>query len=276
MPGYLGHAGLGLKAITIVPGNAGTSHDSHQGVVLLFETVHGAPIAILDASSITEIRTAAVSGVATRALAREDASDLAILGSGVQARSHLRAMRAVRKVARVRVWSRSKESAAAFARRESEAHDVRIEVCESAREAVEGADLVCTTTAAREPVLSGSWLSAGAHVNAVGACFADARELDTNAVARSRVFVDRLESAENEAGDLLIPMKEGAIDASHIAGELGDVLLGRVPGRRSREETTVFKSLGIAAWDIACARYLHDRAITEGKGASFDLTGEPG
>lgn len=275
MPAYLGgpSGGLGLKAVTVMPGNHGTGRDSHQGVVLLFEAAHGSPVAILDGSSITEIRTAAVSGVATRILAREDASVLAILGSGVQARSHLDAMLAVRAFERVRVWSRSADHALRFARSESERRGRTIETCPSPEEAVRGAGVVCTTTAAREPVLEGAWLAPGTHVNAAGACFASARELDTEAVRRSRVFVDRLESAWNEAGDLLIPLREGAIGESHIVGELGSLLLGGVEGRTTPDDVTLFKSLGIAVEDVAVARHLLEKAEARGVGATIDLAG---
>ncbi len=274
MPAYLGSPRtFGLKAISFMPGNQGTPYDSHQGAVLLFEVEHGCLIAAIDASSITEIRTAAVSAVATRALAREDAGDLAILGSGVQAGSHVDAMRAVRKLRRVRVWSRNAENARAFATHASRRLGLAVEPTSSARAAVEGADLICTTTAAREPVLSGEWLAPGAHVNAAGACFATARELDTNAVLRSRLYVDRRESALHEAGDFLIPKEEGAFGDEHIVGEIGEVLLGRVPGRRSGTEITLFKSLGLAVEDLAAAHHVHLRAAPEGVGGSIDLPG---
>src|SRR5262249_1732825 len=186
MPGYLGEPrAFGLKAVTVMPGNHGTEFDSHQGVVMLFGVEHGEPLAILDATAITEIRTAAVSGAATHALARPDAGDLAILGSGAQARSHLTAMAAVRSLRRVRVWSRTRASAERSGREQGGRHGLEIEVAADAAAAVRGADLVCTTTAAREPVLEGRWLAPGAHVNAVGACFAGTRELDGDAVARS-------------------------------------------------------------------------------------------
>jgi ornithine cyclodeaminase len=241
MPAYLGAPQtLGLKVVTVMPGNHGTEFESHQGAVMIFETRHGAPLAIVDASTITGIRTAAVSGAATRALSRSDAGDLAILGSGVQAVSHLDAMKAVRPLRRVRVWSRDAGNARTFAERESRRHGLVIEVAASPRAAVEGADLVCTTTASKEPVLEGDWLARGVHINAVGACFANARELDTRAVVQSRLFVDRRESALNEAGDFLIPKREGALGDDHILGELGEVFLGTVPGRRSPDDVTLF------------------------------------
>ncbi|MEO7731728.1 MAG: ornithine cyclodeaminase family protein [Kofleriaceae bacterium] len=272
MPGFLDapHS-LGLKVVSIFPGNHGTGYDSHQGVVLLFDTAHGTPIAILDASSITAIRTAAVSGVATRALAREDAGDLAILGTGVQATTHLAAMRAVRSIHRVRVWSRNPAHAQRFAEGYSSEGALRVEVMPSARAAVEGADLICTTTAARAPILEGAWLAPGAHINAVGACFASARELDTAAVARARLIVDRRESTLAESGDFLLAKAEGAFGDDHIAGELGDVLLGPLVGRERDDQITLFDSLGIAVEDLAAAHYIYTQAIALGGGASVPL-----
>lgn len=264
---------LGVKVIAVVPGNHGTELDSHQGIVALFDAVNGATRALLDATEITAIRTAAASGAATRVLAREDAGDLALLGSGTQARTHLEAMCCAREIRRVRVFSPKREERERFAARESEKHRVRVEVVDSARAAVEGADLVCTTTSSREPVLLGNWLAPGAHINAVGACFPTARELDTRAVRLARVFVDRRESALHEAGDLLIPMQAGEISAEHIAGELGDVLAGHIVGRRSSDEITLFKSLGIAVEDLATAHWLDREARQRGIGTLVDLGG---
>src|SRR5262245_878085 len=174
---------LGLKVIGIFPSNVGSEYDSHPGAVLLFDPEHGQLLALMDASEITAIRTAAVSGVATRLLAREDADDLAILGSGVQARTHLAAMLLARPVRRVRVWRRTPAHARAFAKGESARHGIAVQPVPAARDTVEGASLICTTTAASEPVLAGEWLSPGAHINAVGSSTAGARELDTAAVA---------------------------------------------------------------------------------------------
>jgi ornithine cyclodeaminase len=274
MPAWLGTPGcLGLKAVTVMPGNHATPYDSHQGAVLLFETTHGSLEAILDASSVTAIRTAAVSALATRLLAREEAGDLAILGTGVQAASHLEAMLAVRPVRRVRAWSRNAGRVRAFAERESARHGLRVEAALSARAAVLGADLVCAVTSARDPVLLGEWITPGAHLNAAGACFAAARELDTEAVRRARLFVDRRESALHEAGDILRPIEEGAITGDHIAGELGDLLLDRVPGRRTPEEITLFKSVGLAVEDLAAAHHVHARARASGAGVEVELGG---
>ena len=264
---------LGLKAIAVFPGNQGTPLDSHQGVVLLLHPETGAPLAIMDASSITAIRTAAVSGVATRALARQDASDLAILGSGVQARSHLEAMGSVRQLGRVRVWSPNAGRVAEFVRWARQRLGVRVEPAPGPREAVSGADIICTTTASATPVLRGEWIAPGAHINAVGSSIPSARELDTEAVTRSRLFVDRRESAANEAGDFLIPLREGAIAESHLLGELGDVLLGTLTGRTGPLDITLFKSLGIAVEDLASAHHVLGKAEVRGIGLVTELGG---
>jgi ornithine cyclodeaminase len=268
MPSYLGApAAVGLKAITYLPGNHGTERDSHQGAVLLFDVATGSLLAVIDASSITAIRTAAVSGLATRLLASEDAGDLAILGAGVQAETHLEAMRVVRRLRRVRVFSLHEEATRAFARRHG------VEAVESVEHAVRGADLICTTTSSPTPIVRGDWIAPGAHVNAVGACLPGTRELDTDAVRRSKLYVDRRESALNESGDILIPLHEGAFGETHIVGELGDVLLERAPGRTGAADVTLFKSLGIAVEDLAAAHHIHARARSLGCGIEVDFGG---
>ncbi len=261
MPGWLGEPqALGIKVVTIFPGNHGTALDAHQGVVLLFDTTDGRLLAVIDATEITAIRTAAVSAVATRHLAAPAAGVLAILGSGTQAQTHLEAMLCVREITRVRVWSRSPESARRFAAAESRRWDREIETAPTARDAVRDADIICTTTSASKPVLEGAWIVVGAHINAVGACLPGTRELDTDAVRQARLFVDRRESALNEAGDFLIPRAEGAIDLEHIVGELGDVVTGRVPARVSPDDRTLFKSLGLAVEDLAAAHLVFTKA----------------
>jgi alanine dehydrogenase len=274
MPAYAGHLGaVGVKVITVFPGNEGTDLDAHQGAVLLFEAERGRPLLLCDATEVTAIRTAAVSGVATKHLAREDATDVAILGSGTQARSHLEAMLAVRDVRTVRVWSRTEEHARSFAERGSEARGLQIEVARTAEDAVRGADVVCTTTSSREPVLHGEWLAGGAHVNAVGFSGKAGREVDTEAVKRARLYVDRRESAVNEKGDVVIPLAEGAIGEDHILGELGEVLVGTAPGRTSPDEITLFESAGLAIEDLAAAHHLHVKAAEKGIGARVELGG---
>ena len=265
---------FGLKVISVMPGNEGTRWDSHQGAVLLFEPQHGTLVAIMDASAVTGIRTAAVSALATRLLARPDAGDLALLGSGVQARTHLAAMGAVRTLRRVRVWSRSARNARAFAQWAAQNVTCPVIPAASGREAVTDADLICTVTSSGEPVLCGEWIAPGAHLNAVGASLPEARELDTAAVAGARLYVDRRESAQSEAGDFLIPLREGAIPLDHIVAELGEVVAGLAPGRRSGDEVTLFKSLGLAIEDVAAAHHVHAAAVREDVGLSVRLGGE--
>jgi ornithine cyclodeaminase/alanine dehydrogenase-like protein (mu-crystallin family) len=277
MPGYLGDPqAFGLKVVSVMPGNHGTPYDSHQGVVMLFGVRHGEPLAILDASAITAIRTAAASAAATQALARADAGDLALIGSGTQARTHLEAMQCARPLRRVRVWSRNRANAEKFAREEGAKRGLAIEVSPDARAAVEGADLVCTTTSARTPVLEGAWLAPGAHVNAAGACFKDTRELDTAAVVRARLFTDCRESCVNEAGDFLLPRAEGAIGDAHLLGEIGEVFLGRIEGRVSPDDITIYESLGVAVEDLASAHAIHRRALATGQGTWLEWGGPPG
>jgi ornithine cyclodeaminase len=285
MPGYLGNPrSFGLKVVSVWPANQGTPYESHQGVVMLFGLEHGEPVAMMDAGAITAIRTAAASAAATDALANDDAGDLAIIGSGTQARTHLEAMRIVRPLRRVRLWSRSRENAERFARRhgtgeEGGAGELKrapgppIEVMESAEAAVRGADIVCTTTAAPEPVVRGAWLSPGAHINAAGACFPTTRELDSEAVRRARLFTDCRESCENEAGDFRLAREEGAITDAHLLGEIGAVFLGRLAGRTAREEITIYESLGIALEGLAAAHFIHARAVESGQGTWVEWGG---
>jgi ornithine cyclodeaminase len=274
MPSYLDPPdAMGLKAITVFPGNEGTRYDSHQGVVLLFEARHGALAAICDASSITAIRTAAASGVATRALARPDAGELAIIGSGVQAHTHLDAMVAVRPVRRTRIWSRNAAHAAKFVAAARQRYQFPIEIARDAQTAVSGADLICTVTSSSTPVVQGAWLSPGTHLNAVGSSQRSARELDSDAVAMARLYVDRRESTLNESGDFLTPKSEGRFGDDHIVAEVGEVLEGKAPGRGSPAEITLFKSLGIAVEDLIAAHYVAGRAADLGVGTLVEIGG---
>lgn len=267
MPAQLGTPAVaGVKVITVFPGNHARGLDSHQGIVVLFATDDGRTLAVVDAASITAIRTAAASAVATRALARAEASTLAIFGTGVQAVSHLDAMRAVRPVRRVRIWGRDAAKAARFAAGQASRTGLEITAHADGRDAVAGADIVCTVTAARDPVLFGGWLAAGCHVNAVGACTPHGREVDGALVARARVYTDRRESAEREAGDLILAEAEGAISAGHLVGELGELLLGRIPGRTGERDVTLFESLGIGIFDLAAGHLAWQRAQQAGRG----------
>lgn len=257
---------FGLKAICVFPGNAALGKDAHQGGVILFDGSTGEPLALVNASAITAIRTAAVSGLATRLLAREDADDLAIIGAGVQARPHLAAMNCVRALKRVRVASRNFESAQRFANEMQPHFPTLIEPVETAEAAVRDAGIIVTATTSREPVLQREWISPGAHVNAIGTYSPKARELDSRTVVEATLFVDRRESALNEAGDYLIPASEGLIGPDHIRADLGEVLIGTHPGRTSAAEITIFKSLGLALEDLAAAAHVYRKAQETGGG----------
>jgi ornithine cyclodeaminase len=274
MPALWPEAGaMSVKVLSVFPENLDTDLPAHQGAVALFDTSNGRLRALVDAAGLTAVRTAAVSGLATRLLASEDADDLAILGSGTQAHAHLEAMLAVRPIRRVRVWSRRAERADAFVAAWAGRTDAAVTASPAAKDAVSGASVVCTVTGSATPVLEGRWLSPGAHVNAVGAVGAARRELDADAVARSRVFVDRRQSADAEAGEIVMAMAEGRIDAMHVAGELGEVVLGSLPGRTAPEEITLFRGLGLAVEDLAAARLVAARADARGVGLRVELGG---
>jgi ornithine cyclodeaminase len=260
---------FGVKTIGVFPGNPAQGMDAHQGSVMLFDGGTGELRAVMNASAITAIRTAAVSAVATRVLAREDAGDLAILGSSVQARSHLEAMALVRPLRRVRVASRRRERAREFAR-ELKA-PCPIEAVATADMAVRGADLVVTVTSASDPVVRREWIGAGTHVNAVGASLPDRREIDGATMAAARLFVDRRESTRNEAGDYRLALREGAIAEGHIQAELGEVLIAAAPGRRTPDEITLFKSLGLAVEDLWAADHVYRRAREERVGTWIEF-----
>lgn len=273
MPGYLAGANtLGIKTVTVFPGNAGTAYDSHQGTVMLFDGGNGRLKAVIDATEITAIRTAAASAVATDLLAKEDSSVLSIIGSGVQAGSHLEAIRHVRPIREVRVWSRSAENAARLADANTTPR-LTVRTAATVAEAVGGADIVCTTTASPEPVLAGALLEPGMHVNAVGSSVPFARELDGAAVQRSRLFVDRRESTINEAGDYLMAKEEGYVDEADIVAEIGELLIGAAEGRGGAGEITLFKSLGLAVEDIAAADLVYRNALASGVGTALELGG---
>lgn len=269
MPGYMGDPPVfGAKLVGVFPGNHLHGMHSHHGVVVLFESEHGRPFAVVDAAEITAIRTAAASAVATRHLATEQASTLAILGYGTQARTHLESMLCVRPFTAVRVWGRRPDRALRFADELGPRFAGDIDVCADAREAVDGADVICTVTASPTPVLLGAWLEPGQHINAVGTSFPGIRELDTAAVVRSRLYVDLREGAIAHAGEFQLARDEGAIDERHILGEIGEVALGRVEGRTSPEQITLYKSLGLVVQDLAAAYHVWRKAEQQGVGAT--------
>jgi ornithine cyclodeaminase len=261
----------GLKAICIFGGNPAIGLDAHQGVVLLSSTRTGEPLAILNASAITEIRTAAVSAVATALLARPDATELAIIGTGVQARAHLLAISGSRPLTGIRVAGRDHARAARFASQLQASAGAAVTACASAREAVAGAGLIVTATSAAEPVLQRGWLAAGTHINAVGACLPHTRELDSATMADAALFADSRESVRGEAGDYLLALAEGAIGPDHVRAEIGELLTGDAAGRSSDQEITVFESLGLAVEDLAAAAYVYGKASRLGAGVLADF-----
>ena len=256
----------GLKTVAVVPANAAQGLDPHQGTVSLFDGTTGQTVAVMNASPITAIRTAAASALATRVLARRDARVLALIGAGHQAKAHLCALAEVRDFGEIRIASRTPESAQALAALHPAAVAAR-----SVEEAIRGADVITTVTSAETPVVRRQWVADGAHINAVGACFPNTRELDSATVAASTFITDRRESAESEAGDYLIALQEGVIGRDHIRCELGEVLVGTHPGRKDDAEITVFESLGLAVEDLFAAEYVVRRARETGGGTVVEF-----
>ena len=263
MPSYRGD--YGLKEICVFPGNPARGLDTHLGGVLLHSGQTGELLAIMNASAITAIRTAAVSAVATKLLARDDAHVLAILGAGVQAKSHLEAIPLTREIRQVRIFSRTREKAEKLVS-DNQQPTTDNRVVGSVEEAVREADIVVTATSSREPIIKREWISPGTHINAVGSSIAGARELDSATMAAASLFVDRRESTVNESGDYLMALREGAIRDDHIQAELGEILIGKAKGRTSREQITLFKSLGLAIEDLASAQFLFGEAKRLGTG----------
>ena len=268
MPAYRTgeHGAFGMKAICVFPGNPAVGKDAHQGAVMLFSRDTGEFMALMNASEITAIRTAAVSAVATRLLAREDAHQLGIIGAGVQARTHLVALDAVRSIKKARVACRNIEHARELVHEMQPRFSFPIEAVKTNEEAVRGADLIVTATSSQEPVLNKDWISPGAHINAIGTHSPNSREIDGATMAAARIFVDRRESAINESGDYLLAAKEGLISTDSIVAEVGELLIGTKTGRNSVDEITVFKSLGLAVEDVASAEYLYEKALAQNSG----------
>ena len=262
MPSYMSGEGAayGLKVVGVFPANPGKGKDAHQGSVMLFSAETGELQAMMNASAVTAIRTAAVSGVATDLLAREDAHNLAIIGAGVQARTHLEAMSHVRSLKRCRIASRTIEHARQLVKEMSERFPFPLVAVETVAEALHDADVIVTATNAKEPVVRREWISPGAHLNVVGSSTPKSREVDSATMADAALFVDRRESTVNEAGDYLFPASEGVIGPDHIRAELGELLTGSKAARSSPDEITLFKSLGLAVEDLAAAAYLYQKA----------------
>lgn len=257
MPAYLGEDSyFGAKVLSAFHRNIGTEYPSHNGYVMMFESQHGTFVGMADATVITEIRTGAVSGVATDLLARKDAHKLAIIGAGAQGRSHLAAMTCVREITEVAVYDIRKEAAEKYAEEMSAKYGFPVRVAVDAEDCVKGADIICTVTPSKEPYLKKEWIAPGAHINAVGTFSPVTREVTSELVAASRLYSDQTEAMKKECGEYLIPVSEGLIDESHIVGSVGEVLLGRAPARGNDEEITLFDALGLAIEDVMCAAYL--------------------
>jgi len=272
MPAYVADPPqLGAKLVTVFGDNHRRGLPSHLATILLLDPDTGALIALMDGRYITEARTAAVSAVSARHLARTEASTLAILGTGVQAHSHLEAIAAVRPIRDVRVWSPTPASRQRFVAEMSGHVPAALTAAASAEDAVRGADIVVLVTSSPSPVVDSSWVAPGAHVISVGACRPDHREMDPPLVARARLLVDSRAAALVESGDIVQGLAEGRFDPGHVAGELGDVVRGALPGRTSPDQVTVFKSLGMAVEDVVSADLVYRRALVSGAGTDLTL-----
>jgi len=260
---------FGFKAVSVFPDNPLLGKDAHQGVVLLVDPHTGEPSALVNASAITMIRTAAASAVATDLLALPEAEELAVIGSGVQARAHILAMQCVRPIRRVRVVSRSAEHAHRLVAELTGQVKAELVVAASIEEALSGAEIVVTATNATAPLVSRQWLAGGGHVNAIGSSIPTTRELDSATMAAGLLYTDRRESLLNESGDYLLAAAEGAIGPDNVRGELGELLIGTAPGRTSPSDITIFKSLGLSIEDLAAASYAVGQALESGAGTQF-------
>jgi ornithine cyclodeaminase len=262
MPGHAANLEvMGIKVISVFHANGESGLPSHQGLVMLFDAKNGQPLMLFDALEITAIRTAAASAVATRLLSRKNSSTLAIVGSGEQAKRHVEAMLLVRNIKQINISSRNEKNAKALAEQIFSQYNIPVQVFKNVKEAVADADIICTVTSSKEPAVMADWVAPGTHINAVGSSTPVARELDTATIVRSKLFTDCYESLFNEAGDFLIPRKEGAVTDDHVKAEIGEVLSGTKKGRENDEEITVFKSLGIAAEDIFAAWHVYVKVV---------------
>ena len=271
MPGAVGGVGLGAKLVTFFPDNARHGLHTHNALIAMFDPHTGVPIALLDGRLITETRTAAVSAVATRALALEGSDTVAVIGTGVQARSHIRALMEIGMLRRLRIWGRTPGNALALAAWARERGVEDASVHDSVHDACQGARIVCTVTPAQSAILEVSDVGPGTHVNAVGSSARAMQELSTALVGHSRLFVDTVEGAMRESGDILAAIEEGALPAKPALTRLCDVVGGRDPGRHGRDEVTIFKSLGMAIEDVACAALVVERARAAGIGTQVTL-----
>ena len=267
MPGYVNKQDImGIKSVSVYPENANIGLESHQGSVTLFNALNGTPLAIMEAGQITAIRTAAVSGLATRILAKKNSKILAILGSGILARTHIEAMTTILNLEEIRVWSKNKKNAKKLVEEQRKKYAIPFRPFDTVNEAIYNADIICTTTAAVEPILHGKHLMQGVHINAVGSSVRNTRELDGFAIKLSKLYVDKIESTINESGDFLMAKQEGTIDDNHIIGTLGEILTKQKKGRNNTNDITLFKSLGLAVEDIATSFFIYDKYVKSNKG----------
>ncbi len=256
MPAYVGDF-FGAKVIAAYAPNMGTEYPSHIGYVMLFESRHCTVAGLIEAGSVTEIRTGCVSAVATDLLARRDARSLALIGAGAQARSHLAAIRLVRDIREVRVFDLNPDAAERFKKETEEKYGLKVNICGSAESAALDADIICTLTPAREAYLTKAMVKPGAHVNAVGTFSPVTREAASDLVAASRLYADQTAACRKESGEYLVPLKEGLIRENHIIGSVGELLLGKIPGRQNDSDITLFDALGLAVEDIAASRLVY-------------------
>jgi ornithine cyclodeaminase len=272
MPGAIAEPHrFGLKIVNKYVRAPGDPLGTHVGMVVLCDAPSGTVLAILEGGTLTAIRTAATSGLATRLLAREDATHLAMIGAGEEAHVHIEAMRAVRTIEKITVWNRTRAKAEHLLAHLGLPRGIETRIADSAEEAVKTADIVCTVTSSQTPVLRGPVLPKGAHINLVGAAVATSAEVDSALVKAGKFFVDYRDAAMNAAGELLNAIKDGTVTEEHIAGEIGEVALRTMPGRTSADDVTIYKSLGVSAQDLIAAEFLYQQAKAKGRGVDVDL-----
>ncbi len=257
MPAYVGDY-FGAKVISAYAPNMGTKYPSHIGYVMLFESEHSTVAGMIEAGSITEIRTGAVSAAATDALARKDAHALALIGAGAQARSHLAAIREIREITSVTVYDLFPAAAERFKSDMETKYQIPVTVCATVEETVKDADIICTVTPSKEPLLFASMVKPGTHVNAVGTFTPSTREASSDLIAAAKLYADQVDAMKRESGEYLVPLKEGLITEEHIVGSIGELFAGRIEGRTNDEEITLFDALGLAIEDVACAKFVYE------------------
>lgn len=273
MPSYLsGMGSLALKTVSVYPNNP-IKHKlpTVSALVILIDPKTGTPLAIMDGAYLTAIRTGAASGVATKHLARKDASVAAIIGAGTQARTQLQALCAVRNIEKAKVYDIRPRASSSFAMEMSQSLGISVEPVRNSREAIKGADIICTASTSTVPVLDGDWLKEGTHINAIGAFTPETRELDTKTIRKSKIVVDSREAALAEAGDIMIPIRQKEISEKHIYAELGEIITGKKKGREDSKEITVFKSVGLAIQDAAAAWLVYENATKQKRGLRIKL-----